>query len=549
MKKKIILTLVLLLVAYLVYFAFSLRVKPPNIADKSAMWLQVDKVGDSLRLCSDSWLKLNDKGLWEMYVSGSPFELGVKAGKLTKYLNYYQEKVFVEQLKTMIPSESYLNKLKYFVAIFNRNMEKYVPIDNQKEIYGYSQFASLDYDFIAPNYHRMLNYHGAHDIGHALQNMNLVACTAFGVWNSRSADSSLIIARNFDFYMGEDFAKNKIIAFYKPDKGYPFVSITWAGMTGVLSGMNMQGLTVTLNAAKSGIPFSAKMPVSILARNILQYAKNIDEAYAIAKKHKTFVSEAFLIASANDGKAVVIEKSPSKIDIYDPKKNEIILTNHFQSSTFKNTYRTMKNMAETATNYRMFRVENLLEKKEKHSVKSLVDILRNPYGIENTDIGMGNERAVNQFVAHHGVVFKPQKKQIWVSTTNYQMGEMLMYDLNDVFANPKVSKKHTYNSEQTVEADSFIYSKQYKNFLEYRVLTNEYKKDCVKQVGKKELDYYISLNKNYYYTWFIAGKKYLQNGDTVLASSCFTKALNCAIPRKVDKEQIEEQLYNISNIE
>jgi hypothetical protein len=44
-----------------------------------------------------------------------------------------------------------------------------------------------------------------------------------------------------------------------------------------------------------------------------------------------FVSESFLIGSAEDKKAVIIEKTPDTIAVYDPQRNYILCANHFQS--------------------------------------------------------------------------------------------------------------------------------------------------------------------------------------------------------------------------
>lgn len=134
-------------------------------------------------------------------------------GALLRDLMYYQEQVFVDQIHRIVPSDLYLSFLKVLITIFNRNLGEYVPEENRLEIYAMSQSCSHEFDAIGTPYQRQLNYHAAHDIGHAMQEYMLVGCSSFAVWGDRSADSSLLVGRNFDFYVGDDFARNKLITF------------------------------------------------------------------------------------------------------------------------------------------------------------------------------------------------------------------------------------------------------------------------------------------------------------------------------------------------
>ena len=127
-------------------------------------------------------LKKNDKGLWEMYLEGKPYERGVAFGTLGQKLMGQKEEAFIGEIKNRVPSDTYLNFLKYVVGWVNRDLDEYVPHDQLLEIYGSSADMPDKFDFIAPKFHRALSYHAAHDIGHALQNMNLVGCTSFATW-------------------------------------------------------------------------------------------------------------------------------------------------------------------------------------------------------------------------------------------------------------------------------------------------------------------------------------------------------------------------------
>ncbi|MCL1821313.1 MAG: C45 family autoproteolytic acyltransferase/hydrolase, partial [Prolixibacteraceae bacterium] len=188
-----------------------------------------------------NYLRLNKFGLWELSLAGNAAERGFASGNLMKDLLFYQESVFVDQIREFIPSDNYLKFLRFLIIIFNRNLGERIEEEYREEIYAVSQSCSDVFDAIGTPYERQLNYHAAHDIGHAIQDYILVGCSAFAVWGERSADSSLLIGRNFDFYMGDNFAKNKLVTFCNPDAGYKFVSVGWPGMIGVLSGMNEKG--------------------------------------------------------------------------------------------------------------------------------------------------------------------------------------------------------------------------------------------------------------------------------------------------------------------
>src|SRR5688572_20475785 len=375
---RTLLVFFVLLVGFVIYFIVAVQVPEPEIADKLALKQERVQYSENFYKVGNSWLKKSESGLWELYVEGNGFERGAANGHLTKELAQFQEEAFIKQIQVLIPNLDYLKFLKYFVAYFNRHLPDNITDEYKEEIYGISRFASDKYDFVGPKYHRILNYHGAHDIGHALQDKNMtVGCTSFGVWNDKSADGELLLARNFDFFSGDEFALNKIVQFTNPDKGYKFATITWAGFIGAASGMNEHGITVTINAAKSKIPTDAATPIALLAREILQYAKNINEAIEIAKKRNVFVSESILIGSASDNKAVIIEKTPDSMDVYDAGGDEILCSNHYQSKAFANELTNLNNQNETSSLYRKIRLKQLLGQTKQVDHLKAAEILRN----------------------------------------------------------------------------------------------------------------------------------------------------------------------------
>lgn len=623
----------------------------------------VVQVNDSLRRWGSSSLRIDPDGLYEMRVCGGPFERGEAIGKLGADLLYQQEKAFADKLFEMVPSSRYRAFLHYFITIFNRRLGASVPLEYRQEIKAMSASCTHEFDEFGSPYERQMQYHSAHDIGHVMQDYMLVGCTSFAVWGRESADSSLLMARNFDFYMGEEFAKNKLVLFEKPDSGYAYVSVTWPGMLGVVSGMNTQGLAVTINASKLDVPSSSATPISILVKSILQYASNIEEAETIAASFKTFVCESILVGSANDGRAVIIEKTPSAMGIYSPEGGSessrmtaassanmdsslggavesvrqgvasssaadgashgcgsgtgcladfssgnsaaslggasavtrIICTNHYQSDRFRDDPVNVENIRVSDSGYRYRRVQQLLDSLGSIDYLKAAAVLRDIRGVDGENVGYCNDLSINQMLAMHSVIFKPAEKKIWVSTSPWQFGKFVCFDLDEVFGEVDASRNSSSeyaqltgvsgsathsdsrslssgeesahfarvdvdqrtceagsachfgctlagdsgfsDDEMSIPADKFLRTEAFRNVLKFKAMqqTLVTASKSRREVPSDSLALFVSWNPSYYGT-YVSVASYLESlGKNAEADEYYRRALTC--PMKLSERQ------------
>ncbi|MCV9929631.1 C45 family peptidase [Flavobacterium sp. LS1R49] len=548
MKKRI---LIVFLIGFLLVFLSCGTSKSmhhqPNIADYDTILPIVKRVSDTAFSSGNNSFFKNKQGLWELYVEGDAYQIGLNSGALTDSLLKKQEHIFFSKIQDLVPSTFKQKMLRNFLKWYNRKLYLNVPEEYQTEIYGVSRYTSHDYDAIASQYLRNLYLHAAHDIGHALQDLALVGCSSFAAWGEKSEDGNLILGRNFDFYVNDAFAKDKIVAFIKPKTGHPFMMVTWPGMIGAVSGMNQEGLTVTINAGKSKIPLIAKTPISMLTREILQYATNINEAIAIAKRTTVFVSESIMVGSARDNKAVLIEVSPHKFGVYEvPNNNQLICSNHFQSDALKDDKRNENQIRDSHSKYRYDRMVELFEETQKINPKKASEILRNKEGIHNIKLGYGNEKSLNQLMAHHGIIFKPEEKLVWVSANPYQLGEFVCYDLNKIFKNREHSDTivSLSESELNIAKDPFLTTVEFKNYQKFRIedeKINSYLKNK-SNISPEFIQEYQSLNPDYWVVYYKVGLYFYQKKEYALAQNHFEKALTKEITTLPEKQKVEKYI-------
>ncbi|MBI5538731.1 MAG: hypothetical protein HY951_01630 [Bacteroidia bacterium] len=525
---KIFLFIVEALIILAIIIYSYITIFPPRIKNKKQANHPRIKIGENSYNCGKGWIRKNRNNLMEMYIEGDAYERGVITGKLTKELFNYQEEIFVFDLKKKVPSGIKRYLLKLAIGIFNRRISQHIGKEFSTEIYGVSKSASLKYYFIAPAFIRIMNYHAAHDIGHTLQDMKYVGCTAISLKGEYTKNKKLLIGRNFDFHINEEFSRDKIVAFYKPAKGHAFAMVSWAGMIGVTSGMNMRGITITINGAKSAIPRKTATPVSIIAREILQYAGNLKEAEEIARNRKMFVSELLMVSSAEENKSIIIEKTPLKTDVFETDSEAVICTNHFQGKVFKDDPLNISNIEDSSTMYRYNLVKELIEKGKPFDPVEMAKMLREKRGRNNSDIGLGNEKAINQLIAHHSVIFNPHELIMYVSSPPYNIGEYMAYDLNEVFAMAAngCPVKEIDNQKLKIDADEFLFSGKFKEYEKYKHMLETLINSTINKNEEQDFFNEICLRNPEFYLSYSSIGDYLKNKKRYKdASEWYSKAL------------------------
>lgn len=499
---------------------------------------------DSLRVLSNKdYLIRNRYNTWELYVSGSPYVLGNRTGLLMDELFRKQQQIFMDKLETLVPTRFKRKLVSSFIHWYGRRLDDYIPKPYLEEMYGLSAHLKNAYPYAGDNFSLTLFMHAAHDLGHAMRDLAIVGCSSVASWGNNTADGKLLIGRNFDFYIGDEFAENKVVAFVRPQKGIPFMSVSWPGMIGVVSGMNKEGLTVTMNAGKSTIPLSAKKPISILAREILERASNIAEAVQVAQEAKSFVSESLMIGSAKDGKAVLLEISPKNFGIYEVENGtQLICTNHFQSDTYLRDERNMAHIRESHSQYRYDRMKELLSRTPKLTAETMASILRNRQGVADEDIGMGNDKSLNHLLAHHSIIFKPEDRLVWVSNAPYQLGAFTAYDLNKIFVDEPVRAITHGIDSLTIREDPFLKTTGYRAYEQYRCEVDEIE-NAIKngnEILEHRLINFKEFNPDLWLVYYIAGKYWYSRGEFEKAANELNIALKKEIPTVQAKEELEK---------
>lgn len=406
---------------------------PPLPADTSIMQAQVEQ-RDGKTWLGQSWVAQRE-GLTIIRLKGSPFEMGYASGKLLQTQMKTLEDEFLAMIHGYVPQEWKLKLLHSYVLFRNRKLSNYVSLEDRQQIHGIVLGCQDPHPELGDYYNRMLNYHAAHDISYMMIDNPLVSkagCTAFGAWGGATENGHLITGRNFDWEAADVFGRERIVIMSEQDGAIPYVSVAWACMAGVVSGMNRAGVSVTINGAPSSLPGETATPVAMVARDVLQKAQNLTNALDIIRNTRVFVSTLWLIGSKADGKFVVVEKTPKAMNVREPEGDSIVSANHFQTEKLKDDDRNVRYIEEATSIPRYTRLGELLQtNRGTINVTRAAEMLRDRLLPGGKFAGNSHRATLNALIATHTTVMDLTDGIFWAALPPHQLGKFVAFDVND----------------------------------------------------------------------------------------------------------------------
>jgi predicted choloylglycine hydrolase len=263
-------------------------------------------------------------GIRVVHLSGSPHDIGFQHGTLLKpEINFLLNYFIVEESKFFGAG----------VDVMQRNaprLEKFIPADMIEEMKGIAEGAGVPYEHV-------LWANTFLDVVSAIWSGVAPNCSNFAVMGSHSGTGHIVHGRNLDWTANEQLAAANTVFVITPDEGISFVSLSWPGMAGTLTGMNAQQISMGEMTSISDEATMDGTPFMIHLRILLQQAHTLDEAYQILNTLPRTTGYNALVTDGKTDDGFVAEMSAGHIFRKGPENGMLIRTNHYHHPGMQKT--------------------------------------------------------------------------------------------------------------------------------------------------------------------------------------------------------------------
>lgn len=388
---------------------------------------------DALARAGRGWATTRGK-VRVVRLAGSPEEIGAQHATLLRERMLEDEQVLWDGFREVVPV-SPLRALLFDVGrIRYRHVDRGFPEARLREVAAEARAFDPDpYERHLATYPRMVLLHALYDISLGFERSPLLGgCTAFGLGAEATEDGHTLFARAFDFEVADVFDEDKVVFVVAEDGRIPFASIAWPGFVGVVTGVNARGVALAVHGGRAREPRAEGVPVALSLRETLATAEDADAAAARLAAEPVMVSHLVFVGDRR-GRFLVVERAPGEpghVRSAEVAKGRFAVTNHFEGPLAGDPRDTTVR-ATTTTLARRARIDELLRGLPDHtaSPKTMVELLRDHGCAGPGPCPLGDRRAIDAFIATHGLVTDLTSGVMWVSEGPRLSGRFVKIDL------------------------------------------------------------------------------------------------------------------------
>lgn len=448
-RKKLIALAVLFLLPLLVHLVIGVttNVTPPPVEAKRLPMEEKEGV----RRAGRGWAAM--RGVRIVHLRGTPEEIGAQHTSLLHDRMVANEDILWGAFNEIVPFSPARALMFDIGRVQYRDVSKNFPPARAREVAAEARAFDPDpYADRVPTYQRLSMLHALYDISLSFEHSPLLGCTSFMLDNGPP-----IFARAFDFEAADIFDDDKAVFIVHEDGKIPFASVSWPGLVGVVTGMNAEGVAMSAHGGRAREPVTTGIPVVFSLREALSTARTAHEAATILSSQDVMVSNIVFVADAR-GMSLVVERAPG---VPAHVRAARVVTNHFEGPLATDPKNTRVRET-TSTLPRRTRMDELLAARPNATVPQAVAMLRDHQCAGGQSCLLGDRRAVDAFIATHGVVANLIDKTLWVSQGPQLSGRFVKVDPSLLVQRPDGTPVPVPPAElETVPADEVMSDGRY----------------------------------------------------------------------------------------
>ncbi|MCM8812097.1 MAG: C45 family peptidase [Candidatus Omnitrophica bacterium] len=238
-----------------------------------------------------------------LFLSGSPYEMGYQHGSLMPR----QVKASVDNVMAFIKREVGIPMMGTWLAYRKLDqtwaaMKPHVPASFLEEMRGLADASGIPLKTL--------------ERVHALPELMATTCAAFAAFGRATRDGRMVHIRNLDWAIQSDVQRYAAVFVHHPKNGKRFVSLGWLGFTGVISGINEEGIAVGEIGSETVDQDMKGTPMPFLLRRVLQESEELEEAVEIIRTAERTTGYNYLFSDAQTKRAVALETTKSHCAVF-----------------------------------------------------------------------------------------------------------------------------------------------------------------------------------------------------------------------------------------